>query len=121
MAKKPLSGAPLNQLIAGEGGTSSNSNMRFVISEVNFKELSGKISDEELKDTIKLITELIRRFLLFSQLTDLEHRAKIWQLVSPEIDELYLALLLFGEADPSSKTIEELLRKRDLSKKIGKT
>lgn len=120
MAKQPLSGAPLNQLIAGDGGTGSNKDMRFIVSKENFKPISGKISDSEIQDTLKLITELRRRFLLFSQLTDIEQRAKILQSVSPEIDELYSALLLFGEAEPS-QMIDELIRKRQLSQAIGKT
>ena len=111
----------LDRRIAGKRRGGKSKKIRFIVSMDDFQVLDGiNITEQEIQDTKDMIEELRRRMLLFSQIESLEKRSQIWKALAAEFDEFYLTASLLGEVDPT-KSIEEILRKRQLFDKFRTT
>ncbi len=112
-----MSGAPLNRLIAGPGGTPKSKPLRFVITQENFQPLKGVLSSEEIEDTKVLIEELRRRIGIITQIDSLETRSNHWKELAGEFDELYLSVLLLQVPNPTG-ALNDISKKRALFNKL---
>lgn len=94
--------------------------VRFVLTKRNFRRIKGVVTKEEIGDTKLLIEELRRRLNLLTQNDDEEIRAKCYQALGRELDELFLVCRLIQEVVPTAAA-EEIDRLRQKFSEFHKT
>lgn len=92
-----------DRILAGvvEVGGQFRDGLRFFLTRDNFRQFGGSITEAEVIDTLRLVTELRRRFSIFAQLTDKKERARVASLLRPEVNELYVTIEASRAAMPT--------------------
>jgi hypothetical protein len=101
-----------DRILAGVAESSDQNldGVRFILTAQSFRSLEGKVTKEEIKDTILLAEELRRRLNVIAQIRSEDIRCLCFKKLAAELDELFLSYKLIKEVCPTgaAREIERL-------------